>query len=68
MAIHQAPSSAPRIHTRALRKPDGRELLLHGRELIDAALVAPAAGPRGGGAHLRWHPLRGEWIVVGCGG
>lgn len=26
-ATHQAPSSAPRIHTRALRKPDGRELL-----------------------------------------
>ncbi len=49
-----------------LFKPDGRELLLYGNEPIPEGLVAPAPG---GGrtapptSHLRWHPLRGEWVV-----
>lgn len=64
MATHQAPSVAPRIYTRVLRKPDGRELLLYGRQPIEAVQAPPGATRRGrGGAHLRWHPLRGEWIV-----
>jgi UDPglucose--hexose-1-phosphate uridylyltransferase len=52
------------LHTLALVKPDGRDLVLYGRAPIDPALQAPMAGARGdAGAELRWHPLRGEWVV-----
>jgi len=57
-------SAAPAFHRRALRKPDGRELVLYSRALLDDVPAIPqagAAGPRA--SHLRWHPLRGEWIV-----
>ncbi len=51
---------------RRLTKPDGRALLLYGREPIPEGLTAP--GPAGTGTvapntHLRWHPLRGEWVA-----
>jgi UDPglucose--hexose-1-phosphate uridylyltransferase len=54
------------MHKRRLTKPDGRALLLYGREPIPDHIVAPS--PAGGGsvkpnAHLRWHPLRGEWVA-----
>jgi len=58
------PKLAGTLHRRMLRKPDGRELLLYSREPMEAVLDAPqagAAGPRS--SHLRWHPLRGEWVV-----
>ncbi|MFN2385177.1 MAG: galactose-1-phosphate uridylyltransferase [Thermoanaerobaculia bacterium] len=47
-----------------LRKPDGRPLLLYAREPI-APLVAtsPAAERPATRNHLRWHPLRGEWVA-----
>lgn len=54
------------MHKRHLTKPDGRALLLYGREPVPADLVAPSpagAGVRAPNAHLRWHPLRGEWIA-----
>lgn len=52
------------IHQRTLLKPDGRELVLYARAPIDDAIVAPAAGSREPArSHLRWHPLRGEWVV-----
>ena len=55
------------LHKRSLRKPDGREMHLYGREPIDESIVATApkgAGEGGrGNPHLRWHPLRGEWVV-----
>ncbi len=48
-----------------LTKADGRTLLLYGREPITEGLIAP--GPAGAdgapNAHLRWHPLRGEWVA-----
>lgn len=50
------------MHARRLHKPDGRELVLYGREPLPE-LVAPAPPGGTGGSHLRWHPLRGEWIV-----
>jgi UDPglucose--hexose-1-phosphate uridylyltransferase len=54
------------MFTRHLIKPDGRSLSLYGRQPLDAIATAPApvdsrrspADP-----HLRWHPLRGEWVV-----
>ncbi len=55
------------VHRRALVKPDGRGLWLYGREPIDPAIAA--VSPRDDGPtvkpnpHLRWHPLRGEWVA-----
>src|SRR5438874_2304399 len=53
------------MFTRALTKPDGRRLLLYSRRPIDERLVAPSPSPEPAfpNAHLRWHPLRGEWIA-----
>ena len=51
------------MHVSRLHKPDGRALHLYARAPLPADIVAD--GPRGGdpGSHLRWHPLRGEWVV-----
>jgi UDPglucose--hexose-1-phosphate uridylyltransferase len=48
-----------------LRKPDGRRLSLYSRSPIDEALVAPSPASESvqPNPHLRWHPLRGEWVA-----
>lgn len=48
-----------------LLKPDGRSLWLYARRPIPAGIVAPSpnAQPLSPSSHLRWHPLRGEWIA-----
>ncbi len=53
------------MHRLALTKPDGRGLTLYSRRPIDPALRAPSpfAQPLGASPHLRWHPLRGEWVT-----
>lgn len=53
------------MHTLELVKPDGRHMTLYGREPIPPDLQAPSpfAEPLAGAAHLRWHPLRGEWVT-----
>ena len=53
------------MHKRRLIKPDGRALLLYSREAIDGPVDAPSPGgpTRQPNAHLRWHPLRGEWVA-----
>jgi UDPglucose--hexose-1-phosphate uridylyltransferase len=65
--MHAATSSStPDFHARRLVKPDGRALWLYGRSPILAPDVAPAPDPGGGpppSPHLRWHPLRGEWVI-----
>ena len=53
------------MHKQHLIKPDGRDLYLYAREPMSGEAVAPALGvdrpiPN---AHLRWHPLRGEWVA-----
>ena len=50
---------------RALTKPDGRPLILYSRRPIDERIVAPSASTErfDPNAHLRWHPLRGEWVA-----
>lgn len=49
---------------RELTKPDGRTLTLYGLKQIAEDLVAPAPGPKiDANPHLRWHPLRGEWVT-----
>jgi UDPglucose--hexose-1-phosphate uridylyltransferase len=53
------------MHRSVLTKADGRQLILYAREPLPADLVAP--GPSGErhqpNPHLRWHPLRGEWVA-----
>ena len=52
------------MYKRALTKPDGRALWLYSRRPIDPSIVAPMpAGLTDPRAHLRWHPLRGEWVA-----
>jgi len=52
------------MHRLALTKPDGRELILYGRQPLEPVSHVPAAGMRSPAAsHLRWHPLRAEWVI-----
>src|SRR3954463_3048608 len=53
------------MHTLTLRKPDGRELKLYSRAPIPGGIVATAPKVSRGtpNPHLRWHPLRGEWVA-----
>src|ERR687885_160686 len=53
------------MYKRTLTKPDGRPLILYSCAPIDPNLVAPSPspGPYAPNAHLRWHPLRGEWVA-----
>ncbi len=50
---------------RLLRKPDGRQLILYARQPWDGEPDAPSplSDSREPRSHLRWHPLRGEWIA-----
>jgi UDPglucose--hexose-1-phosphate uridylyltransferase len=53
------------MHKRRLTKADGRALILYGRDEIAGDPVAPSPGGSAAApnAHLRWHPLRGEWVA-----
>jgi UDPglucose--hexose-1-phosphate uridylyltransferase len=48
-----------------LTKPDGRRLTLYAREPFapEGGAPSPFAEPLNASAHLRWHPLRGEWVT-----
>jgi galactose-1-phosphate uridylyltransferase-like protein len=52
------------VHRLELTKPDGRYLVLYGRAPIPAGIEAtsPSRDRVPGNPHLRWHPLRGEWV------
>jgi UDPglucose--hexose-1-phosphate uridylyltransferase len=53
------------MHRRDLTKPDGRRLILYAREPLTDDFAAPMPGgdPYAPNPHLRWHPLRGEWVA-----
>ena len=53
------------MHKRRLLKADGRALLLYANAELPRELAAPtpSATPHAPNAHLRWHPLRGEWVA-----
>lgn len=53
------------MYSLELTKPDGRGLTLYARKPIDSDIVAPSpfAEPLNAHPHLRWHPLRGEWVT-----
>lgn len=59
------------MHRRVLHKPDGRQLILYAREPWAGEVTAPSPSTelpsmhsgRKADSHLRWHPLRGEWVA-----
>lgn len=53
------------MYKESLAKPDGRQLHLYSRRPLSPGLAAPSAStePPGSRSHLRWHPLRGEWVA-----
>lgn len=53
------------MFTLQLTKQDGRKLTLYSRKRIEPDLTAPSPNrePLAANPHLRWHPLRGEWIT-----
>jgi UDPglucose--hexose-1-phosphate uridylyltransferase len=52
------------MYQRRLQKPDGRKLLLYSRNPIPGDIRAPGPGSEASSSsHLRWHPLRGEWVA-----
>ncbi len=53
------------MHKETLTKPDGRRLVLYGRAplRVEGAPPIPDPGLAGAGPHLRWHPLREEWVA-----
>jgi UDPglucose--hexose-1-phosphate uridylyltransferase len=57
--------TAAAMHRRVLRKPDGRALILYSRRPLPSDLEAPSpeSARQQPNAHLRWHPLRGEWVA-----
>ncbi len=50
------------FHLHRHRKADGRELLLYGRAAHEGAAGAELPPAGGVPPHLRWHPLRQEWV------
>ncbi|MBN3891765.1 MAG: galactose-1-phosphate uridylyltransferase [Nostoc sp. JL31] len=53
------------MYSHKLLKPDGRKLKLYSRYPITNQLEAPSPSnePVQANPHLRWHPLRGEWVA-----
>ncbi len=67
MALPDRDAWSPPLHRRCLEKPDGRRMWLYARAPIDPSIrgVSPTEAAAGSlpGPHLRWHPLRGEWVA-----
>ena len=55
----------PTVQSLELVKPDGRAITLYARHPLPAVTEVPSpfAEPLASAAHLRWHPLRGEWVT-----
>ncbi|MGZ5008081.1 MAG: galactose-1-phosphate uridylyltransferase [Methylobacter sp.] len=52
------------MYCREMDKADGRKLSLYSRRPIDEAIPPSLLeGQKGINPHLRWHPLRGEWVA-----
>lgn len=52
------------MNKRILHKPDGRRLILYGHDPVDVNTApSPNSTPLAPTAHLRWHPLRSEWVA-----
>ena len=53
------------MHRAELTKPDGRSLTLYANHPLEVSAKAPSpfAEALQDRPHLRWHPLRGEWVT-----
>ena len=53
------------MHKQLLTKGDGRRLVLYARDGPPSGRCAssPPGAPPHPNSHLRWHPLRGEWVA-----
>jgi UDPglucose--hexose-1-phosphate uridylyltransferase len=53
------------MEKKRLTKPDGRELILYSSRPIPGSIsaIAPERSRQPPNSHLRWHPLRGEWVA-----
>ena len=53
------------MHVRRLLKPDGRQLHLYARQPLPEGFSAPSPSlePHAPNPHMRWHPLRAEWVA-----
>lgn len=53
------------MEKRDLQKPDGRWMTLYSRRPIASDIVGtnPPHEPVTNKSHMRWHPLRGEWVA-----
>ncbi|AFZ57417.1 galactose-1-phosphate uridylyltransferase [Anabaena cylindrica FACHB-243] len=53
------------MYSHSLLKPDGRQMTLYSRCPISEKITAtsPSDEPVRANPHLRWHPLRGEWVA-----
>jgi UDPglucose--hexose-1-phosphate uridylyltransferase len=53
------------MYRKTLKKPDGRNLYLYSHSPIsdDIEAVSPVAHKSPPNPHMRWHPLRKEWVI-----
>ncbi len=53
------------MYSQTLFKSDGRKITLYSRYPIEEGTIAPSPSdqPIQANPHLRWHPLRGEWVA-----
>jgi UDPglucose--hexose-1-phosphate uridylyltransferase len=53
------------MHRLALRKPDGRSVVLYADTPLSEPeeVPEPRGGPVDARPHVRWHPFRGEWVA-----
>ena len=51
------------LHKQHHTTPDGRSLWLYGLNPVQVRGGVPSPGPIHATPHLRWHPLRREWVI-----
>ena len=56
-----------KFHRHDHKKLDGRSLYLYSREERDYTVTNDVEGPYTPNPHLRWHPLRREWVAYNAG-
>lgn len=60
----KTPSTTVTVYKQSMVKPDGRNLILYGREPIQVASApTPSHDRTANQSHFRWHPFRAEWVA-----
>ena len=65
LELHSQELPAQTTHSQDFTKPDGRSLTLYGLAPITVTSEIPSPSPEPVDARpvMRWHPLRGEWVM-----